>query len=77
MSYAPDNVIPMMKQAMGWNFAPSELGQRIHDGILERLEDGKIRPVIGQVLGFEDVPAALTAMAKRETMGRTVIQIGD
>ncbi len=75
LSYAPANVLPVMKKGMGWNFAPSELGQRIHQDLLDRLANQSIRPLVGRVAGFHEVPAALEDMAARRTVGRTVVQI--
>jgi NADPH:quinone reductase-like Zn-dependent oxidoreductase len=62
-----------VKQAVGFNFATSELGQQITDSIVELVRKKAIRPVIGQVLPFEQAPAAITAMANRETIGRVII----
>ena len=39
----------------------------------ELVRQKAIRPVIGQVLPFEQAPAAITAMANRETIGRVII----
>ena len=41
--------------------------------IIELVEAGKVKPVIGQVIGFDDVPDAIEAMADRETVGRTIV----
>jgi len=78
LSYAPANVIPVMKKGMGWNFAPSELGQRIQQDLLDRLANQSIRPIVGRVAGFHEVPAALEDLGARRTLGRTgrtVVQI--
>jgi hypothetical protein len=32
----------------------------------------EIRPVVGRVIGFDDIPSGIDAMARRETLGRTV-----
>jgi NADPH:quinone reductase-like Zn-dependent oxidoreductase len=34
---------------------------------------GQVRPVIGAVIGFDEIPEAIEAMANRETVGRTVV----
>jgi NADPH2:quinone reductase len=60
---------------MGWNFAPEALGERIMADIIELVLAEKIKPVIGQVVGFDDIPAAITAMADRRTVGRTVVTV--
>ncbi len=61
-----------LKTAMGWNFIPRELGSKIMDEIISLVLAKKIRPVIGRVIAFEDIPSAIDAMAHRETIGRTI-----
>ena len=73
LSYAAPEMASAVKQAVGFNFATSELGQQITDSIVELVRKKAIRPVIGQVLPFEQAPAAITAMANRETIGRVII----
>ena len=34
-----------------------------------------MRAVVGQVVDFDDVPAAIEAMANRETVGRTIVRL--
>jgi len=31
-----------------------------------------VKPVIGRVVAFEEIPAAIEAMANRQTVGRTI-----
>ena len=40
--------------------------------IVDLVLAGKVRPVVGNVIGFDQIPAAIEAMANRETVGRTV-----
>jgi NADPH2:quinone reductase len=75
LAYQPPEAIEFLKTAMGWNFAPQSLGQRIMDEIVDLVLGGKIRPVVGQVVGFGDLPAALDAMANRQTVGRTIVMV--
>ena len=35
----------------------------------------KIKPVIGQVVDFDEIPAAIEAMANRRTVGRTIVML--
>jgi NADPH:quinone reductase-like Zn-dependent oxidoreductase len=44
--------------------------------IVGLVEAGAVRPVVGSVVPFEQVPAAVEAMANRETTGRTIILTG-
>ena len=72
LAYQPPDVVDMVKSAMGWNFAPAELGERIMRDVVALVLAGDVRPVVGRVIGFEELPAALDAMARRDTVGRTV-----
>jgi NADPH:quinone reductase-like Zn-dependent oxidoreductase len=60
---------------MGWNVTPRPLGERIHERIVELVVSRRVRPVVGKVVEFEDVPAAVAAMANRETVGRTIVKL--
>lgn len=75
LAYAPDALAPALKQGMGWNFVPRSLGERITREIVALAEAGKIAPVVGRVAAFEEIPAAIEAMANRETTGRTVVML--
>ena len=39
------------------------------------LARGDIRPVVDREVAFEDLPAALGAMASRDTIGRVVVRL--
>ena len=73
LAYAQPDMSAFLKTGMGWNFVAAQLGERIMREIIELVLAGKVRPVIGDVVGFETIPAAVEAMANRETVGRTVI----
>jgi NADPH2:quinone reductase len=75
LNYAGDSMVQMLKTAMGWNVAPRELGERIHDEILQLVRSGAIRPVVGQSVAFEELPSAVDAMARRATTGRTIVVV--
>ncbi len=64
-----------IKQATGWNFMPRSVGDEVEAHLEELLASKTIRPVIGRVVGFDEVPAALEAMEARKTMGRTVVEV--
>ncbi len=72
LSYQEPGALSFLKTAMGWNFIPRELGSKIMDEIISLVLAKKIRPVIGRVIAFEDIPSAIDAMAHRETIGRTI-----
>src|SRR5207247_2565642 len=59
LAYAQPAMSEMLKTAMGWNFAAGELGTRIMREIVELVLAGKIKPVIGQTIPFEAIPAAI------------------
>ena len=73
LAYQPPDAVEFLKTGMGWNFASDELGARIMRAVNELVLARKIKPVVGQVVGFDDVPAAIHAMANRQTVGRTVV----
>jgi NADPH2:quinone reductase len=75
LNYAADDMISMLKTAMGWNVAPTELGVRITAEIVELVRQGALRPVVGQVVAFEDLPDAIDAMARRQTVGRVIVTV--
>ncbi len=72
LAYQPAEAREFLKTGMGWNFAPAELGERIMIEIVDLVLAGKVKPVIGRVVGFDDIPVAIEAMANRETVGRTI-----
>jgi NADPH2:quinone reductase len=75
LAYADATTSAMMKQAMGWNFASNALGEEITARIIELVEQGKVKPVIGEIVEFEDIPEAITRMRDRETVGRTIVKL--
>jgi len=75
LAYAPPDMAQMLKSAMGWNFASSELGTQINREIVSLVEQSAIKPVIGEVVDFEALPAAMEAMANRQSIGRTIVMV--
>jgi NADPH2:quinone reductase len=75
LSYADSERATLMKQLTGWNLPSNQLGEEITRQIVDRVKAKRIRPVIGQVVAFEDVPSAVEAMANRETIGRTIVRL--
>lgn len=73
LAYAGDAMAAMLKQGMGWNFPSQALGTQINQRIVELIQAGKIRPVVGRTMSFSEIPAACDALAARQTVGRTVI----
>jgi len=75
LAYATDDMSALVKTAMGWNFASGQLGEQIMRGIVDLVEQGAVHAVIGSVVGFDEIPAAITAMAERQTTGRTIVMV--
>src|SRR4029077_12294722 len=72
LAYATDEMAELVKTAMGWNFASGALGAQIMRDVVDLVVQKRVRAVIGGVVGFDDLPAAITAMAERRTTGRTI-----
>ncbi len=72
-AYTDDAVA--LKQARGFNFPTRADGERVHARLLDLIAQGAVRPVVDREVGFEKLPAALEAMARRETAGRVVVRV--
>lgn len=75
LAYADDGLRSMVKSAMGWNLASGRQGAAIMHEVVDLVEQGAVRPVVGEVVGFDDLPAAITAMAERKTTGRVIAMV--
>jgi NADPH2:quinone reductase len=75
LAYADDDTRALVKTAMGWNFLSGEQGTEIMQAIVDLVEQGALHPVVGDVVGFDDIPRAVTALADRRTTGRTVVML--
>src|SRR5580704_16745405 len=75
LAYQPPEALEFLKTGMGWNFASGELGERVMREIVDLVLGQKIKPVVGRVVGFEDLPSAIDAMANRQTIGRTIVTV--
>ncbi|HEV7527183.1 MAG TPA: zinc-binding dehydrogenase [Acidimicrobiia bacterium] len=73
LGYQSPEMAEMLKTAMGWNFASADLGQRIMGEIVDLVVAGRIKPVVGKTISFDEIPVAIEAMANRETIGRTIV----
>ena len=60
----------------GINGFPPDVGQRVHEHLLQLVAAGSIRPVIGRTISLDEVGAALEDHAARRTSGRTVVELG-
>ncbi|HEY5171845.1 MAG TPA: zinc-binding dehydrogenase [Acidimicrobiia bacterium] len=75
LAYQAPEMADMIKTAMGWNFAPAILGEEIMRAIVDLVVAGTIKPVVGETIGFEGVPAGIEAMERRRTTGRTIVML--
>jgi NADPH2:quinone reductase len=75
LGYANAQMGPMLKQAMGWNLCPDALGQTAMTEIVALVRAGKLRAVVGEVVGFGELPAAMTRMRDRKTTGRVIVRL--
>jgi NADPH2:quinone reductase len=73
LAYQAPEIAEMVKTAMGWNFATSELGARVMREIIDLVTAGAVKPVVGKTISFDDIPAEIEAMEHRETVGRTIV----
>lgn len=62
------------RAATGFNVTPRTVGDEVHARLNELLDAGRIRPVIGERVPFEELPKALDAMEQRQTVGRVVVE---
>lgn len=75
LAYAGDGARRMFKRGPGWNFVPASTGQRFMREINELVLAKRIKPVIGRVAGFDELPAAIEDLAGRKTIGRTIVRL--
>lgn len=73
LNYAGDEMVDLLKTMMGWNVARTALGAQITSEIVELVRAGAVRPVVGAVGRFEELPELIDAMARRQSSGRTII----
>jgi NADPH:quinone reductase len=67
-----DDPVEFKRMTGGFNFPAHRDGEALHAELLELIERGTLRPIVGRSVAFDDLPGALAAMEQRETTGRTV-----
>ena len=76
IGYCDEAASRALKRSMpGMNRAPRSVGDRIQAELNALLLAGDVRPVVGLHVPFEELPSALEAMARRETLGRVVVEL--
>jgi NADPH2:quinone reductase len=73
LAYVDDPVA--VKRASGSNLPARAVGERLHAELLELVTRGAVRPITGLEVPFAELPAALEAMERRETVGRIVVRL--
>ncbi len=73
LNYQSEDMIGLIKQGMGWNVAPRELGEMATADIVELVNSGVVRAVVGSTPGFDALPQAIEAMGARGTVGRVIV----
>jgi NADPH2:quinone reductase len=63
------------RRTLGFNWPSRSEGQAAHAKILELIRTGAITPFVGKDLTFDEIPEALEAMERRETVGRLVAHV--
>ncbi len=76
LGYGEEQANRALKRTMpGMNRASRALGDQIHTELIELILADRIHPVVGLHVPFEQLPAALESMARRETTGRVVVEL--
>jgi len=55
------------------NLLPRELGEHAQAEIVRLLDAGRVRPIVGRVASFRELPAELERLETRTTIGRSVL----
>jgi NADPH2:quinone reductase len=63
------------RRILGFNWPSRAEGQAAHARILELIRTGVITPFVGREIAFAEIPEALEAMERRETVGRIVVHV--
>lgn len=64
-----------VRRAAGVNFPAREQGEALHAQLLDHVAAGRLRAVVGLDVPWSELPAALAAMERRETVGRIVVRV--
>jgi NADPH2:quinone reductase len=68
--------LPLDFRRFGLHAFPPAVGRAVHADLGRLVDGGAIRPVVGRVIGMDDVGAALEDHEARRTTGRTVVDVG-
>jgi NADPH2:quinone reductase len=62
------------KRASGFNLFSRADGERVHAHLVDLLDAGSIRTVVGRTAPWTELPTELARLASRATVGRTVLE---
>jgi NADPH2:quinone reductase len=65
---------PARTGGLNVNQMPRRVGDHVHEQLVGLLRAGRIRPVVGRTVPFDELPAALDEMEDRATIGRVVVR---
>jgi NADPH2:quinone reductase len=69
------SALPSPLRRMGFNPFGRDTALRVHAALCEGFAKGTLRAVVGKRVSMQEAGAALEAHARRETWGRTVVEI--
>ncbi len=69
-----DVQFPLPVPVPRFNSPPEEQGRQVQAHLLDLLDAGAIRPLVGERVPFEQLPQGLEAMEARTTVGRIVVE---
>ena len=72
LAYADEAMSEFLNDGMGWNFVPAALGEKINRIIVSLVQKGQIKPAVGRVVDFDDIPQTLQDLADRKTVGKLI-----
>lgn len=61
----------------GYRGRDEEPFARCYDEIFRLRQQGEIAPLIPEIIDLDDIPGALGRLARRETVGRVMLRVGD
>lgn len=73
-AYVDDPVV-FKRMTGGFNFPSHHDGEKLHARLMDLFAAGTLRPIVGQEVPFGELPHALDAMERRQTVGRSVIRV--
>lgn len=78
LAYTPPEIVGKIAGASNmpvprFNAPTTDIARSVQNHLLELLAAGKIRPLVGAEVPFDQLPQALEAMEARETIGRVVL----